>query len=262
MVPLAYKIATEASEFEAIHRLNYDTFVEEIPQHGANPERRLVDRFHAQNTYVICLDGPRMAGMVCGRCARPFSLDQKIANLDRYLPAHRKAVEIRLLAIAPAYRKTTAGRSEGRTLCHGGQWQGIGRRSRPRRGVSPWAPGIIGTNTELSRPGELRCGGRCTFHTLVELARSARAVIGPDMLGREVRARAAGIGEAACRTERTWTSAACCRDRRGPRHHHRSIARRCHCQGRGNRTRQTRLPHRSSERVSQTAKLASDLPNG
>ena len=58
MVPLTYKIATEASEFEAIHRLNYDTFVEEIPQHTANPERRLVDRFHAQNTYVICLDGP------------------------------------------------------------------------------------------------------------------------------------------------------------------------------------------------------------
>jgi len=107
MVPLAYKIATEASEFEAIHRLNYDTFVEEIPQHAANAERRLVDRFHAQNTYVICLDGPRMAGMVCGRCVRPFSLDQKVANLDRYLPAHRKAVEIRLLAIAPAYRKTT-----------------------------------------------------------------------------------------------------------------------------------------------------------
>jgi len=108
MVSLTYKIATEASEFEAIHRLNYDTFVEEIPQHTANPERRLVDRFHAQNTYVICLDGPRMAGMVCGRCVRPFSLDQKVANLDRYLPPHRQAVEIRLLAIVPAYRKTTA----------------------------------------------------------------------------------------------------------------------------------------------------------
>jgi hypothetical protein len=108
MVPLSYKIATETSEFEAIHRLNYDTFVEEIPQHIPNPERRLVDRFHAQNTYVICVAGPRMAGMVCGRCARPFSLDQKVANLDRYLPKHRQAVEIRLLAVAPAYRKTTA----------------------------------------------------------------------------------------------------------------------------------------------------------
>lgn len=108
MVPLTYKIATETSEFEAIHRLNYDTFVEEIPQHTPNPERRLVDRFHEQNTYVICLAGPRMAGMVCGRRERPFSLDTKVAELDRYLPGHRQAVEIRLLAIAPAYRKTTA----------------------------------------------------------------------------------------------------------------------------------------------------------
>lgn len=108
MVPLTYKIATRETEFEAIHRLNYDTFVEEIPQHTANPARILIDRFHAQNTYVICLAGPRMAGMICGRCARPFSLDEKVADLDRYLPVHRKAVEIRLLAIAQAYRKTTA----------------------------------------------------------------------------------------------------------------------------------------------------------
>ncbi|HRE06968.1 MAG TPA: hypothetical protein PKX00_15250 [Opitutaceae bacterium] len=30
---LHFKLATEAWEFEAIHRLNYRTFVEEIPQH-------------------------------------------------------------------------------------------------------------------------------------------------------------------------------------------------------------------------------------
>ena len=44
--------------------------------------------------------------MVCGRCDRPFSLDQKLANLDGHLPAHRKAVEIRLLCVAQPYRKT------------------------------------------------------------------------------------------------------------------------------------------------------------
>jgi hypothetical protein len=80
MVPLAYKIATEASEFEAIHRLNYDTFVEEIPQHGANPERRLVDRFHAQNTYVICLDGPRMAGMVQSVCGPGWLAHRRVST--------------------------------------------------------------------------------------------------------------------------------------------------------------------------------------
>jgi len=102
---LAYKIA-EPSEFDAIHRFNYETFVEEIPQHAPNPERRLVDRFHSENTYVICLADNRLVGMVCGRCARPFSLDQKLTNLDHFLPAHRKAVEIRLLAVAHAHRKT------------------------------------------------------------------------------------------------------------------------------------------------------------
>ena len=105
MERLDYKIAA-ASEFDAIHRLNYQTFVEEIPQHAPNPERMLIDRFHAGNTYVICLANNRLVGMVCGRCERPFSLDQKLADLDRYLPAHRKAVEIRLLAVAQAYRKT------------------------------------------------------------------------------------------------------------------------------------------------------------
>jgi GNAT superfamily N-acetyltransferase len=102
---LAYRIA-EPSEFDAIHRLNYVTFVEEIPQHSPNPERRLIDRFHAENIYVICLANGRLVGMVCGRCERPFSLDQKLANLDRFLPPHRKMVEVRLLSVSRAYRKT------------------------------------------------------------------------------------------------------------------------------------------------------------
>ena len=40
---LKFKIASEDWELEAIHRLNYKTFVEEIPQHANNPEQRLVD---------------------------------------------------------------------------------------------------------------------------------------------------------------------------------------------------------------------------
>lgn len=93
-------------DFDAIHRLNYRTFVDEIPQHAANEERRLVDRFHAQNTYFVCRAGERLVGMVCGRCERPFSLDGKVPDLDRLLPAHRRAVEIRLLSVEREYRKT------------------------------------------------------------------------------------------------------------------------------------------------------------
>jgi hypothetical protein len=72
---LHFKLADRGVEFEAIHRLNYRTFVEEIPQHSPNAERRLVDRFHAENTYVIGLDGEELVGMVASRCRRPFSLD-------------------------------------------------------------------------------------------------------------------------------------------------------------------------------------------
>src|SRR5262245_3547732 len=88
--PLVFKFASEDWEFEAIHRLNYKTFVEEIPQHEKSPAERLVDKFHAENTYLICLSGRKLAGMLAVRGNRPFSLDQKLEKLDSYLPPGRK----------------------------------------------------------------------------------------------------------------------------------------------------------------------------
>ena len=102
--PLVFKVASEDWEVEQIHRLNYRTFVEEIPQHPASPEQRLVDKFHAENTYLICLSGPTLAGMMALRGKRPFSLDQKLPDLDSYLPAGRSICEIRLLAIEKPFR--------------------------------------------------------------------------------------------------------------------------------------------------------------
>lgn len=104
---LEFKLATEAWEFEAIHRLNYRTFVEEIPQHSPNPDGRLVDRFHAENQYVIALQGRELAGMLALRSQRPFSLDAKVPDLDQYLPPGRRPVEVRLLAVEPAYRRSS-----------------------------------------------------------------------------------------------------------------------------------------------------------
>ena len=108
---LLYKIAGLDSEFEQIHRLNYETFVEEIPQHGENPERRLVDKFHGENTYIICLDGEELAGMLAVRDKRPFSLDQKLPGLDSYLPRSRSLCELRLLSVKKErrYRKVLLG---------------------------------------------------------------------------------------------------------------------------------------------------------
>lgn len=102
--PLTFKFANEDWEFEQIHRLNYKTFVEEIPQHHASPTHRLVDKFHAENTYLICLSGKKLVGMLAVRGKRPFSLDQKLENLDSYLPAGRTICEIRLLAIEKKFR--------------------------------------------------------------------------------------------------------------------------------------------------------------
>jgi ribosomal protein S18 acetylase RimI-like enzyme len=102
---LNFRIASEPWEFEQIHGLNYRTFVEEIPQHPPNPQRQLVDKFHAENTYVTGWLGQELAGMVAVRARRPFSLDAKLERLDDYLPPHRSLCELRLLAIDLACRR-------------------------------------------------------------------------------------------------------------------------------------------------------------
>lgn len=99
-----FKIATTADEFEQIHRLNYQTFVEEIPQHAHNPTGRLVDKFHAENTYIIGERAGRVIAMIAVRRRRPFSLDAKLPDLDALIPAGRRPVELRLLVVLPAHR--------------------------------------------------------------------------------------------------------------------------------------------------------------
>ena len=101
---LTYKVATEAWEFELISELNYATFVEEVPQHDPNLSRRLVDRFHDENTYLICLSGCELIGMVAVRHQRPFSLDEKLGSIDAYLPLGSSVCEIRLLSVAKERR--------------------------------------------------------------------------------------------------------------------------------------------------------------
>ncbi len=100
-----YKIARTNQEFNQIHRLNYKTFVEEIPQHDKNIEKMLVDKFHDQNTYLICVKDLKLVGMIAVRANRPFSLDYKLPNLDEQLPVKPKnPCEIRLLAVEEEYR--------------------------------------------------------------------------------------------------------------------------------------------------------------
>lgn len=101
-----FKIASRDDEFEAIHSLNYETFVNEIPQHKPNKSRKLIDKYHPENTYFICLKEGELVAMVAGRTNRPFSLDSKVDELDTYLPMNSAPVEVRLLSVKQAYRKT------------------------------------------------------------------------------------------------------------------------------------------------------------
>jgi GNAT superfamily N-acetyltransferase len=101
---LIFKVADQPWEFEQIYRLNYKTFVEEIPQHSPNPQKALIDRWLAKSTCFICLRGDHLIGMVAVCGERPFSLDKKLAHLDSYIPLGSRPCEIRLLAVERAYR--------------------------------------------------------------------------------------------------------------------------------------------------------------
>jgi aspartate aminotransferase-like enzyme len=65
-----------------------------------------VDKFHNENTYLICVANNRIVGMIAARGRRPFSLDQKLPNLDSYLPPGRRTCEIRLLSVEKAFRNS------------------------------------------------------------------------------------------------------------------------------------------------------------
>lgn len=101
------KIARTEKEFEAIARLNYQTFVEEIPQHEPDPTGMRVDPFHHENVYVIVLKDQELAGMIAFRATRPFSLDLKLGPVENLLPEDAlqgKLCEVRLMAVDKAHR--------------------------------------------------------------------------------------------------------------------------------------------------------------
>jgi aspartate aminotransferase-like enzyme/predicted N-acetyltransferase YhbS len=106
MAQLEFKVATTPTESEAIHRLNHRTFVDEIPQHEARADGRLIDKFHDENTYVIAKHGNDVIGMVALRLERPFSLDGRMPDLDAHLPRGRHWCEVRLLAVERVWRGT------------------------------------------------------------------------------------------------------------------------------------------------------------
>ena len=102
---IKFKIATEKWEYDAIHKLNYQTFVDELPQHKPNCRKKLIDKFNKENTYFISIKDNKVIGMISVRDRRPFSLDKKLDCLDSYFPNFNSTCEIRLLSIDRSERK-------------------------------------------------------------------------------------------------------------------------------------------------------------
>lgn len=102
-----FKRAETAEEFEEVHRLNYRTFVHEIPQHADPGDGRLVDKFHHKNTYFIVLANDRLIGMISGHGEPPYSVADRMPDSSVLHAPGTRPMEVRLLAIEPGKRKTT-----------------------------------------------------------------------------------------------------------------------------------------------------------
>jgi aspartate aminotransferase-like enzyme len=196
---VTFRIAEDASELEQVFQLGYETFVEEIPQHPPNAARRHVDRFHDQNTYLVAVSDGIVVGMLAVRAERPFSLDEKLGNVDPYLPPGRRVCELRLLAVRRAFRKGLVfkglvdllldyGRARGYDLA---VISGTVRQERLYRhlGFVPFGP-LVGSEDARFQPMYL------TIERLWEAAPVLRAprsqplsfLPGPVMVSDEVRA--------------------------------------------------------------------------
>jgi aspartate aminotransferase-like enzyme len=101
--PYLFKAATTPEEIEQVHRLNYQTFVREIPQHVDPGEERLVDKYHDRNLYFVAKRDGQVIGMVAAHSQPPFSVAQRLSD-PAVLENLGRPLEVRLLAVGPAER--------------------------------------------------------------------------------------------------------------------------------------------------------------
>lgn len=104
--PYSFQFAETASDLAQVHRLNYRTFVREIPQHQDTGGDVLVDKFHKKNTYLIAKKGNDVVGMLSAHSEAPFSVESRLPDLSVLTREGMKPVEIRLLAVEPGERQS------------------------------------------------------------------------------------------------------------------------------------------------------------
>jgi len=103
---LVFKEATERDEIAQLHRLNYQTFSEELKQYEGNETGLLIDRFHAGNRYFIAVDGQSVRGMISINSNEPFSIEKRLPHGSELKRMFRNPCEVRLLAIEPGFRNS------------------------------------------------------------------------------------------------------------------------------------------------------------
>lgn len=99
------KLATTQDELQQVHRLNFDTFVEEIGQHTAPPgQRHLVDKYDAKNRYFVVKREADVAAMLAVHNTPPFSTAGRLRDPAILEQFGDRLIEVRLLAVRPALR--------------------------------------------------------------------------------------------------------------------------------------------------------------
>jgi aspartate aminotransferase-like enzyme/predicted N-acetyltransferase YhbS len=102
----SFKAAETEEEFQAIHRLNYQTFVCEIQQHTDPGSEELIDKFHKKNTYFIAKRDGQVVGMVAVHDEPPFSVEKRLPDPAVLQELGDRLLEIRLLAVQPGERNS------------------------------------------------------------------------------------------------------------------------------------------------------------
>jgi aspartate aminotransferase-like enzyme len=103
MPEILFKQAETAEEIEQIHRFNHQVFAEEIGQHPATSDGRLIDPFHHRNHYFIAVEQGVLTGMVSVHDGHEFSVAKRLKD-PSILKTLRAPLEVRLLAIRPQAR--------------------------------------------------------------------------------------------------------------------------------------------------------------
>ena len=94
-----FKAASTEAEIEQIHRLNHETFVDEVGQCRPTDDGRLVDKFHDKNTYFVAKRAGEVVGMVAVHDQPPFSIADRLPDPEILSRIGGRALEVRLLVV-------------------------------------------------------------------------------------------------------------------------------------------------------------------